>query len=254
MRVAGHNYKTLRNRCQKLSIDMSKFSKSETFPLSQILKENSTYGIKELKQRLLKARLLENKCETCGLGPEWQGQFLTLELDHRNGVRNDHRLDNLRILCPNCHTQTPTYGGRNNRRLFFECEECGVSIQLKRKHYKKLCQNCKDNKQLKITKEDLLPFIDNLSAGAIKFNVTTMTIRRWLKKHKLYQTKKGYRPGKVDTKTACEIHRLSNLGLTQCKIGDQLDLSQTTISRIINNEANLKLGGEVIVVLTKNPS
>lgn len=56
-------------------------------------------------------------CQKCGLPPEWQGEPMILELDHKNGNRRDNRPENLWFLCPNCHTQTPTYGHRNRRRL-----------------------------------------------------------------------------------------------------------------------------------------
>jgi 5-methylcytosine-specific restriction endonuclease McrA len=65
-----------------------------------------------LKARLIRARLLQNRCQACGLD-SWLGQPLNMHLDHINGVKNDNRLENLRMLCPNCHSQTPTYGGRN---------------------------------------------------------------------------------------------------------------------------------------------
>ena len=68
-----------------------------------------------VKERLLRAGLLENRCSRCGL-LEWLSQPLSMHIDHINGVKNDNRLENLRMLCPNCHSQTPTYGGRNNRR------------------------------------------------------------------------------------------------------------------------------------------
>lgn len=69
-----------------------------------------------VKGRLLRAGLLNNECGICGL-TNWRGLPLTMHLDHINGVRDDHRLENLRMLCPNCHSQTETYGGRNaNRR------------------------------------------------------------------------------------------------------------------------------------------
>jgi hypothetical protein len=54
-------------------------------------------------------------CWECGQLPEWNGKPLTLQMDHRNGNRYDHRLENLRWLCPNCHTQTSTFNGRNTR-------------------------------------------------------------------------------------------------------------------------------------------
>ena len=65
-----------------------------------------------LKPKLWKAGLKEKKCECCGIGEEWNGKHLVLELDHINGNSRDHRLENLRILCPNCHSQTPTFRGR----------------------------------------------------------------------------------------------------------------------------------------------
>ena len=65
-----------------------------------------------LKRRLIEQGLKETRCELCGLDT-WNGQPIPLELDHINGKRDDNRLDNLRVLCPNCHAQTPTYRGRN---------------------------------------------------------------------------------------------------------------------------------------------
>ncbi len=68
-----------------------------------------------VKGRLIRAGLLSNKCSSCGL-TDWRGLPLTMHLDHINGVRDDHRLENLRMLCPNYHSQTETYGGRNAKR------------------------------------------------------------------------------------------------------------------------------------------
>lgn len=65
-----------------------------------------------LKRRLLEEGVKTARCEGCG-GDEWRGAPIPLELDHINGDRRDHRLENLRLLCPNCHAQTPTYRGRN---------------------------------------------------------------------------------------------------------------------------------------------
>lgn len=67
----------------------------------------------KLKQKLLAAGLLVNKCSICGQGPEWSGRPLVLQLDHKNGNNRDNRIENLRIICPNCHTQTDTFTGRN---------------------------------------------------------------------------------------------------------------------------------------------
>lgn len=82
-------------------------------PLAKILVENSTYKSSKLKRRCIEAGLLEDKCFECGNGPVWNKKPLVLQLDHINGVRSDNRIENLRILCPNCHTQTPTYAAKN---------------------------------------------------------------------------------------------------------------------------------------------
>jgi len=71
------------------------------------------YPTDKLKKRLVKEGILEYNCSSCGIGDEWNGKPITLQLDHINGVNNDHRLDNLRMLCPNCHSQTDTWCGRN---------------------------------------------------------------------------------------------------------------------------------------------
>lgn len=68
-----------------------------------------------LKQRLFKEGLKENRCEICGIRT-WLGKPVGMQLHHRNGDGNDNRLFNLQILCPNCHAQTDTWGGRNGHR------------------------------------------------------------------------------------------------------------------------------------------
>jgi 5-methylcytosine-specific restriction endonuclease McrA len=84
--------------------------------LDEVLVEGSSYvAVATLKRRLIEEGLLEPRCRQCGIDA-WQGQPIVLHLDHINGIRNDHRLENLRLLCPNCHSQTETYCGRNKGR------------------------------------------------------------------------------------------------------------------------------------------
>lgn len=71
------------------------------------------YSTRKLSKRLVAAGVLTNKCAACGAGDTWNNKPLTLQLDHINGVSTDHRLENLQLLCPNCHTQTETYGSKN---------------------------------------------------------------------------------------------------------------------------------------------
>lgn len=82
--------------------------------MEQILIENSNLSNRSIKNYVLKHNLIDFVCSECGLPSEWNGKPLVLQLEHRNGVNNDHRLENLTFLCPNCHSQTDTYAGRNN--------------------------------------------------------------------------------------------------------------------------------------------
>jgi hypothetical protein len=65
-----------------------------------------------IKRHLLRAGIIVNRCDWCGLS-EWRGRPLSIQIDHVNGIRDDHRLENLRMLCPNCHSQTDTFAARN---------------------------------------------------------------------------------------------------------------------------------------------
>ena len=65
-------------------------------------------------KRIIDDNLIEYKCQECGLKDSWNNKMLVLHLDHINGISNDHRLENLRFLCPNCHSQTDTYTDKNS--------------------------------------------------------------------------------------------------------------------------------------------
>lgn len=82
--------------------------------MDELLKPGTYRGRYHLKARLLETGLKDNRCEGCGV-VEWQGRPLTLALHHVNGIRDDNRLENLQLLCPNCHSQTDTFAGRNGR-------------------------------------------------------------------------------------------------------------------------------------------
>lgn len=84
------------------------------YALEEVLVENSFYNTVSLKNRLIKEGLLEYKCLWCGNKGTWNDKEITLQIDHTNGVYNDNRLENLRILCPMCHSYTLTFRGRNS--------------------------------------------------------------------------------------------------------------------------------------------
>jgi 5-methylcytosine-specific restriction endonuclease McrA len=112
--------KLIKDRIDELNIDISHFNKyskgssvERNKPLEEILVENSSYtNNTSLKRRLLKANLLKYECSICKIS-EWNNMPLSLQLDHVNGNNKDNRIENLRLLCPNCHSQTDTFSGRN---------------------------------------------------------------------------------------------------------------------------------------------
>lgn len=119
----GGNHRTLKKRLEEEGIDYSKFRSNfgvgrvaPVLPLEQVLVENSTYTNRNfLKKRLIKEGVLRNECACCGMKAEWNGKPLVLILDHANGLPNDNRVQNLRLLCPNCNSQTDTFAGRNRK-------------------------------------------------------------------------------------------------------------------------------------------
>ena len=84
------------------------------FPLEEILSGKFPgYSSHKLRLRLISSGLKKEHCEICGTGNQWNGKSLSLQLDHIDGNPRNHLLENLRILCPNCHSQTETFGSRN---------------------------------------------------------------------------------------------------------------------------------------------
>ena len=111
----GGNWKTLRRYAVEREIQTDHFDPyaasrgpRHRIPLEQILVEGSTYSRNHLKARLYEARLKVPVCELCGQGEQWLGRRLSMILDHINGVRDDNRIENLRVVCPNCAATVAT--------------------------------------------------------------------------------------------------------------------------------------------------
>ena len=126
IRNEGGNFRTVKSRITFLGIDTSHFlgrlasshlnrKVSEEIFRKEWLVENSDRSRGAVKKHLQRFKLLSWECSGCGNEGTWCGKKLSLQLEHRNGVHNDNRLENLCFLCPNCHSQTDTFAGKSCR-------------------------------------------------------------------------------------------------------------------------------------------
>lgn len=116
-------FSQVRKRMDDLNLKMSDFKgksaalknvKVKNVTAEDLFKPNCKHLRSVLRRYVINHQLLPYECAICGRS-EWNGKTLSLELDHINGINNDNRLENLRFLCPNCHSQTTTYGSRNQQ-------------------------------------------------------------------------------------------------------------------------------------------
>ena len=194
------NYSTFYKYVENYDIDVSHFepynlnliNNFQKTPIEKILVKDSTFSTTHLKKRLYKEGLKERVCEICGQDENWKGVKISLILDHINGMNNDHRLENLRIVCPNCNAGLKTHcvGNRKYKKKRYYCS-CGNEIS---KGAKK-CKECSSVNQRKVERpsyEQLLKDIEetNYSTTGRKYSVSDNTIRKWIKKYEL-DTKKS---------------------------------------------------------------
>ncbi len=140
MRPAGGNHRTLRRYAEEIwRIPVDHFDPDavrrgrlyrDPVPLEAILVEGSSYQRARLKERLFDAGLKERACELCGQGEIWHGRRMSLILDHANGIADDNRLENLRVVCANCNATLDTHCGKKNRLPVAEraCLRCGATF------------------------------------------------------------------------------------------------------------------------------
>jgi len=125
LRAAGGNYEQVKMRINSLQLDTRHWTgqahlrgKSNPHvrkhPLKSILRRGTYYQSNKLRKRLLRDGVLEPRCSSCG-GVEWMGKSIPLELDHVDGDKTNNQLENIRLICPNCHALTPTYRGKNTK-------------------------------------------------------------------------------------------------------------------------------------------
>ena len=121
---AGGNTKTLKTIAKKHNTDVSHLkgqgwnlgkSSTNAIPLDSLLKKGVRFRSNSLKKKLLKAGKIKEICDECDGGNIWQNKKLVLELDHIDGDKENNLIENLRLLCPNCHSQTHSFRGRKKK-------------------------------------------------------------------------------------------------------------------------------------------
>lgn len=202
MSESGGNYRTANHKIRLLGLDTSHWTGSgylkgkthdwsKKFSLAEKLVAGRPCTAGVLRKQLIREGVLADICAKCGIGNQWHGAPLVLHLDHISGDSLDNRLENLRILCPNCHSQTPTWAGRNAKhpkKIPRTCA-CGNSIHA----HSSRCAGCAqkarqqrtnqgETRNILPTNEDLMRLIKASSwlAVAVQFKVSRTTLRKIL--------------------------------------------------------------------------
>lgn len=166
-------YTLLRKRMEELHIDGTEFKGKTGIKLlhnksteneEDILCENSNRTRAVIRRYIIKNNIIPYKCSICGNEGEWQGKPLSLQLDHINGNCSDHRKENLRWLCPNCHSQTETHGSKNTAYASTRAtKQYNITSELKEliiNKYKELKSQQKVSDNLNISKNAIKQVID----------------------------------------------------------------------------------------------
>jgi len=192
LRAAGGNYKTIRSLLMKYNINTSHFdpNRIRIEKLTQINKsnindclvENSTYNRGHLKKRLYDEGYKERKCELCGQDEYWKDKKMSLILDHKNGVWNDNRIENLQIVCGNCNATLDTHCGKNKSKKDVN------SFEDKTDFRKTITKEKIDSYLLKrkVNRPEHSSLISDISilgysATGRKYGVSDNAIRKWIK-------------------------------------------------------------------------
>lgn len=274
----GSNYKTLRKVIAEYNLDLSKISenrskinnehiknlhKNHGLTLEEILVENSTYNNgNNLKEKLFNAGLKERRCERCGL-TEWQDNPIPFQLHHKNGIHNDNRLENLELLCPNCHAITDNFAGKNidrskqklKTKKIRQSGKYGISEDGQRFYdgygeYKILCPVCKDRfmnrsasmcnecykkekRKPKVSKEELFEIMETNSyySAAKLLGVDIKTVSRW---HKYYTNKERENDNMIigsDVAPSREVLKTKIRTMSFVQIGKEYNVTDNSVRK-----------------------
>lgn len=205
--TTGGNWTTLRRWAAHWDIRTDHFdpyagnasaASRHRIPLEEILVAGSTYARSSLKRRLWASGLKPRSCELCGQGELWNGRAMGLILDHVNGIRDDNRLENLRIVCPNCAATLETHCGRKNRHDVERiCALCSATFRPNRSSQRYCSAVCGTRHPRKGTPnpalrrverppyEQLLREIAATSYLAIgrRYGVSDNAVRKWVRQY-----------------------------------------------------------------------
>jgi 5-methylcytosine-specific restriction endonuclease McrA len=182
-------YRSFKRRIRELNLDIqhfvrggikTKFGKQyKHMSIDELLKECKI--IRTIKSRLIKEGILKEICSECGIGSEWNGKKLTLQIDHIDGNSENNMLSNLRLLCPNCHTQTPTYGSKKLKKIKIKKEKISQP---------RVCSR----KVERPSKEELkrLVWLKPTSTLAKEFEISDVAINKWCKSYGIEKPPRGY--------------------------------------------------------------
>ena len=192
LRAAGSNYRTLKKYIELYELDISHFIKnydkmvdmtmSKKINISLVLVENSNYNRNHLKTRLYEEGLKERKCELCGQDENWMGRHMSLIIDHINGIHNDNRLDNLRIVCPNCNATLDTFC-RGNKIIEKKNEKKEEKIKNKISSFLK--RRKVERPSIEVIVKDIDEF--GLEGTGRIYGVSGNSIKKWVKTYEKYK-------------------------------------------------------------------
>lgn len=207
LRPAGGNHRVLRKYVDEVwqiptdhfdsaRARLAGFVPRRPVPLEQVLVEGSSYSRATLKRRLFDAGLKARECELCGPGESWHGKSMSLILDHINGVPDDNRLENLRIVCPNCAATLDTHCGRKNRLEPRDCLRCGETFMPRSARHRYCSRDCGQRhdrgrreprpQTRRVERPSYEELKDDLAAMSVlavgrKYGVSDNAVRKWVR-------------------------------------------------------------------------